>query len=102
MEFGAIVAQKRVGRPKSVYSENCISDSQGIWTLGFCMEATQSLKSLYQHRFSSEAQENHFYDFGPWSTRKVGKMAKMPILGHIHPWDTKAHITCHILKLKDP
>ena len=46
--------------PKSVYSKNCISGSQGRWPLGFCMEATQSLKSLYQHYFGSEAQGNHF------------------------------------------
>ena len=37
-----------------------ISGSQGRWTLGFCMEAIKSLKSLYQHWFGSEAQENHF------------------------------------------
>ena len=49
MGFGAIIAKKRVSSPKSVYSKNCISNSRGRWTLDFCMEATQSLKSLYQH-----------------------------------------------------
>ena len=60
MELDAIVAKKGVSRPKSVYSKNCISGSQGRWTLGCCMEATQSNKSLYQHWFGSKAQENHF------------------------------------------
>ena len=32
----------------------------------------------------------------------MGKVAKMPILGHIYPWDTKAHIIWHIPGLKDP
>ena len=41
--FVATIAKKRVSSPKSVYSKKCISDSQGTWTLGFCMEATQSL-----------------------------------------------------------
>ena len=49
MGFGAIIVKKRVSSPKSVYSKNCISGSQGRWTLGFCMEAIKSLKSLYQH-----------------------------------------------------
>ena len=102
MEFGAIMAKKGVSCPKSVYSKNCISGSQGRCTLGFCMEVTQSLKSLYQHCFGSEAQESLCSPFGPWSTQKAGKMAQMPILGHIYPWDTKAHKIWHILKLNDP
>ena len=60
MEFGAIMAKKRVSSPKSDYSKNGISGSQGRWTLGFCMEATQSLKSLYHHWFGSKAQQKHF------------------------------------------
>ena len=60
MGFGATIAKKRVSSPKSVYSKGCIPGSQGRWTLGFCMEATQRLKFLYQHWFWSEAQENHF------------------------------------------
>ena len=28
--------------------KKCTSSSQGIWILGFCMEATERLKSLYQ------------------------------------------------------
>ena len=91
MGFRAIVAKKRVSSPTSVYSKNCISGSQQRRTLGFCMEAIQSLKSLYQHWFVSEAQENHFSQFGPWSTQKVGNVAKMPILGHIYRSDTKAY-----------
>ena len=47
--FGANIARKRVNGRESVYSKNCISGSQGRWTLGFCMEATKRLKSLYQH-----------------------------------------------------
>ena len=47
MGFGAIIAKKRVSCPKSAYSKNCISGSPGRWTLGFCMEAGKSLKSLY-------------------------------------------------------
>ena len=49
MRFGAIIAKKRVTSPISVYSKNCISGSQGRWTLGFWMKAINSLKSLYQH-----------------------------------------------------
>ena len=49
MELGAIIAKKRVSSPKRVYSKNYIFHSKGNRTLGFCMEATQSLKSLYQH-----------------------------------------------------
>ena len=60
MEFGAIMAKKRVSGPKSVYSKDCTSDSHGRWTLGICMEAAQSLKSLYQYQFGSEAHEKHF------------------------------------------
>ena len=60
MGFGVIIAKKVVSTPKSVYSKNCIYGSQGRWTSGFCMEAIKSLKSLYQHLFGSEAQENHF------------------------------------------
>ena len=70
MEFAAIMAKRRVGCPKHVYSESCISGLQGTWTLGFCMDATQGLQSLYQYWFGSEAQDNHFCPFGPWSTGK--------------------------------
>ena len=56
MGFGANIAKKRVSRPKSVYSKNCISGSQGRWTLGFCMEAMKSLKSIYQHNKGSGAK----------------------------------------------
>ena len=66
------------------------------------MEAIKSLKSLYLHWLESEAQGKHFGHFGSWSTRKVGDMAKMPIMGHIYPWDTKAHIIWHIPEFKDP
>ena len=60
MGFGANIAKKRVSRPKSVYFRNCISGSRERWILGFCMDAIKSLKSLYQHWFGFEAQENHF------------------------------------------
>ena len=60
MGFGANIAKKGVSRPKSVYSKKSISGSQGRWTLGFCMEAIKSLRSLFQHWCRSEAQENHF------------------------------------------
>ena len=60
MGFVAIIAKRRVSSPKSFYSKRCISDSQDRWTLGFCKEATQSLESLHQHWFGSEAQEDHF------------------------------------------
>ena len=61
MGFGANIVKKRFSRPKSIYSKNCISGSQGRWTLGHLdMEAIKSLKSVYQHWFSSEAEENHF------------------------------------------
>ena len=43
MGFGAIMAKKRLSSPKSVYLKNCISGSQGRWTLGFCIEAIKSL-----------------------------------------------------------
>ena len=99
MGFGAINAKKRVSSPKSVYSKNCISDSQGRWTLGFCMEATKTPKSLYPDSFGSKARENYS---GPWSTRTVENMAKKLILGHIYPWDTKAHVIWYMTKLKDP
>ena len=46
MRFGAIIAKKRVGSSKSVYPKNLISGSQRRWTLGFCMEATQSVSPL--------------------------------------------------------
>ena len=49
MGFGAIIAKKRISSPKSVYSKNCISDPQKRWTLGFCMEAIKSLKSLREY-----------------------------------------------------
>ena len=61
MEVGAIVAEKRVSCPKSDNCKNFISGSQGRWALGFCMEATQSLKSLYQQGFGFEAQEKYFH-----------------------------------------
>ena len=48
MGLDAIIAKTRVSSPKRVYYKNCISGSQVRWTLGFCMEATQSLKSLCQ------------------------------------------------------
>ena len=60
IKLGANVAQKGVSRPESVYSKNCIPGSPGRWTLGFCMEATQSLKFPYQQWFGFKAQENHF------------------------------------------
>ena len=66
------------------------------------MEATESFNSPYQQRFGFEAQENHFEDFDPWSTRKRGKMPQMSMLGHIYPWDTKAHIMWRMVKSKDP
>ena len=47
--FGANIAKKRVSSAKGVHSKTCISGSQERWTLAFCMEATQSLKILYQH-----------------------------------------------------
>ena len=65
MALRANSAKERVSGPQSVYSKNCISGSQGRWTLGFCIEAIKSLKSLYQHWFGSEAQEKHFGHFGP-------------------------------------
>ena len=102
MGFGAIIAKKRGSSPKRVYSTNCISGSQGRWTLGFCMEAIKSLKSLYRNKFRSEAQENGFQHFGPSSTPKVAYMPKMPILGHIYTWDTKAHIIWHIPQIEGP
>ena len=100
MRFDATIAKKRVSSPKGVYSKNCISGSQGGWTLGVCMEATRGLKSLRQHWFGCEAQESHFEHFGPWSTPKVGNMAKMSILGHIYPWGTRAHKTWHIHRIE--
>ena len=60
MELGAIMAKKGVGSPKRDYSKGCISGSQANLTLGFCMEAMQSLKSLYQHWLGSKAQEKVF------------------------------------------
>ena len=41
--------KKRVSSLKSVYFKNLISGSHRRWTLGFCMEATQSLNPVYQH-----------------------------------------------------
>ena len=58
------------------------------------MEATPSLKSLYQRCFGFGAKENNFLHFGPWTTREAGKMIKMPISGHIYPWETRADIIC--------
>ena len=46
--------------PKVFTPKNCISGSQGKWTLGCSMEAIKTCKSLYQHWFESEAQENRF------------------------------------------
>ena len=89
IELGAIVAEKSPSRPKSVYSKNHISHSQERWTLAFCMNATGSLQSLYQQWFRFEAQEKHSQHFDRWRRRKLGKMAEMPILRHIYPWDTK-------------
>ena len=83
------MVQKRVSRPKSVYSKDCISGSQYRSTLRFWLEATQSLKSLNQRCFRFKAEGNYFQHLTPWSTRRAEKMAKMPISGHIYPWDTK-------------
>ena len=94
MGFGAKIAKAMVGRPKGVCSKNYISGSQGRLTFSSCMKAIKSLGSLYQYWFGSEAEAKYFQRFSPWSTRKVGNMAKMPMLGYIYAW--------HIQKLKDP
>ena len=58
MGFRANIAKKRgLVVPKCVY---CISSSQGRWTLGFCMEAIKSLKSLYQHMVGLKQKKNIF------------------------------------------
>ena len=101
-ELGTIVVQKRLSRPKGDHSKNCISGFQAEWASGVCMEATQSLKSLYQQGFWFETQDMHSEHFDPWTTLKVGKRARMPILGHIYPSGTKGHIVCHMAKWKDP
>ena len=46
MGLRAIIAKRKFGVPRSVYSKNYISGSQGRWTLGFCMGAIKSLKCL--------------------------------------------------------
>ena len=93
---GGLVVQKVI-TPKIVSRV-----SKGRWALSFCMEATESLKCLYQQAFGSKAQEKYFEQFNRWSTRKVGKRAKMPIVGDTYPRGTKAHIVWHMAKLKDP
>ena len=76
MGFGTIMAKNGVSNPKSVYSKNCISGSQGRWTLGFCMEAMQSLQSLHYHWFEPEAQENHIEYFGLGAQERWQKWPK--------------------------
>ena len=87
MRFGANTAEKRVSRPKRVSSNNCISGFQGRWTLGCCMEAIKKLKSLRQHWFGAEAQENHF------NTSALGAYEKKKIRPKCQYWDIDTHGT---------
>ena len=63
------------------------------------MKAAQSLKNLYQQRFVFKAQESHFEHL---QHTKSGRNGQEPILGHMYPWDSKAHKLWHTHNLKDP
>ena len=85
---GPLLPKRGLVVPKVFTPKNCISRFQGRWTLRCCMKATQSLKKKII--------------FNTSTLGGVGKMAKMPKLGHIYPWDMKAHIIWHIAELEHP
>ena len=76
MEFGAIAPKKRVSSPKGVCCKNYISGSQGRWTLGFCMEAAQGLKSLYHHWCGLKPTKSIFNTPALGAHEKWGKWPK--------------------------
>ena len=82
MGFGAIIAKKKISSPKSVYSKDCISGSQGGWTLGLCMEAIKSLNSFYQHYFWSRKP---FLTLRPLEHTKSGKYGQNANIGTYIP-----------------
>ena len=92
MRLGAIVAEKTGLVVAKVLLQKLYLRFPREIDFSLLHGATQSRKSLYRRWFGLEAQEKHFQDFNPWSTQKVGKISKMPIFGHVYPWDTKAHI----------
>ena len=82
MELGAIVAQKRVSRPKSVYSKDCISGSKGRWTLGFCMDSQKALRRFIINVSGSKHKKTIFHTSTLGAHKKSEKWAKCQY------WDT--------------
>ena len=83
MGFGAIVAKKEVSSAKSVYSKNCVSGSQGRWTLCFSMEAIKSLKPLEHTKSRKYGQNAGIGTYIPMGPQSPYNMAYTKIAGPI-------------------